>query len=102
MAHHGGVVNTAKGLIFHSVSQRETFIYAGDELLRLTQVLAQCLRHVTELLASSHDLVPLCMSHLRALSSLLPPPPPMPFVSIALHKVIREEAQVIAILPWWP
>ncbi len=28
--------------------------------------------------------------------------PPLPLLSLALHKVIREEAQVIAILPWWP
>ncbi len=28
--------------------------------------------------------------------------PPVPLLSLALHKVIREEAQVIAILPWWP
>ncbi len=27
--------------------------------------------------------------------------PPLPLLSLALHKVIREEAQVIAILPWW-
>ncbi len=26
--------------------------------------------------------------------------PPLPLLSLALHKVIREEAQVIAILPW--
>ncbi len=28
--------------------------------------------------------------------------PPLPLLSLALHKVIREEAQVIDILPWWP
>ncbi len=28
--------------------------------------------------------------------------PPLPLLSLALHKVIRVEAQVIAILPWWP
>ena len=28
--------------------------------------------------------------------------PQLPLLSLALHKVIREEAQVIAILPWWP
>ena len=28
--------------------------------------------------------------------------PPLPLLSLALHKVIREEAWVIAILPWWP
>ena len=28
--------------------------------------------------------------------------PPMPLLSLALHKVIRWEAQVIANLPWWP
>ncbi len=28
--------------------------------------------------------------------------PPVPLLFLALHKVIREEAQVIAILPWWP
>ena len=28
--------------------------------------------------------------------------PLVPLLSLALHKVIREEAQVIAILPWWP
>ena len=27
--------------------------------------------------------------------------PPLPLLALALHKVIREEAQVIAILPWW-
>ena len=27
---------------------------------------------------------------------------PIPILSLALHMVIREEAQVIAILPWWP
>ncbi len=27
--------------------------------------------------------------------------PPVPLLSFALHKVIREEAQVIAILAWW-
>ncbi len=27
---------------------------------------------------------------------------PVPLLSLVLHKVIREEAQVIAILPWWP
>ncbi len=27
---------------------------------------------------------------------------PQPLLSLALHKVIREEAQVIAIIPWWP
>ncbi len=28
--------------------------------------------------------------------------PRVPLLSLALHKVIREEAQIIAILPWWP
>ena len=28
--------------------------------------------------------------------------PPLPLLSLALHKVIREDAQVIAILLWWP
>ncbi len=28
--------------------------------------------------------------------------PPMPLLSLALQKVIREEAQAISILPWWP
>ncbi len=28
--------------------------------------------------------------------------PPVLLLSLALHKVIRGEAQVIAILPWWP
>ncbi len=27
--------------------------------------------------------------------------PPLPLLSLALHKMIREEAQAIAILPWW-
>ncbi len=27
--------------------------------------------------------------------------PPVPLLSLALHKVIREEAQVTAILAWW-
>ncbi len=27
---------------------------------------------------------------------------PLHLLSLALRKVIREEAQVIAILPWWP
>ena len=28
--------------------------------------------------------------------------PLLPLLSLSLHKVIREEAQVIATLPWWP
>ncbi len=28
--------------------------------------------------------------------------PPVPLLSLSLHKVIREEAQVIMIVPWWP
>ncbi len=27
---------------------------------------------------------------------------PQPLLSLALHRVIRQEAQVIAIIPWWP
>ncbi len=27
---------------------------------------------------------------------------PLPLLSLALHKVIREEDHVIAIIPWWP
>ncbi len=28
--------------------------------------------------------------------------PPIPLLHLALHKIRREEAEVIAILPWWP
>ncbi len=28
--------------------------------------------------------------------------PPLALLARALHKVVREEAQVIAIIPWWP
>ncbi len=28
--------------------------------------------------------------------------PPIPLLHLALHKIRREEADVIAILPWWP
>ncbi len=28
--------------------------------------------------------------------------PPIPLLHLALHKISREEADVIAILPWWP
>ncbi len=28
--------------------------------------------------------------------------PPIPLLQLALHKVRRDEAGVISILPWWP
>ena len=28
--------------------------------------------------------------------------PPVSLLSLALHKVIKEEAQFITVLPWWP
>ncbi len=28
--------------------------------------------------------------------------PPLPFLSLALHKMIQQQAHIIAILPWWP
>ncbi len=58
MLHLGAMIDMAKGVVFPSPD-------------RLTQVSAQCLPRVTDLMASCHSLVPLCTFHLCPLLNLL-------------------------------